>query len=126
MSRNTELIEEFCKAWSRLDAAELAGYFTEDGVYHNIPTGPVKGRAQIEEFIRGFAGSWTQTDWEILTIAETGNVVLAERVDRTRMGDKSVELPCTGIFEIREGKIAVWRDYFDLGTYVRSMGSDTF
>ncbi len=126
MSRNTELIEEFCKAWSRLDAAELAGYFTEDGVYHNIPTGPVKGRAQIEEFIRGFAGSWTQTDWEILTIAETGNVVLAERVDRTRMGDKSVELPCTGIFEIREGKIAVWRDYFDLGTYVRSMGSNTF
>ena len=121
MSRNTELIEEFCKAWSRLDAAELAGYFTEDGVYHNIPTGPVKGRAQIEEFIRGFAGSWTQTDWEILTIAETGNVVLAERVDRTRMGDKSVELPCTGIFEIREGKIAVWRDYFDLGTYVRAM-----
>ena len=121
MSRNTEFIEEFCKAWSRLDAAELAGYFTEDGVYHNIPTGPVKGRAQIEEFIRGFAGSWTQTDWEILTIAETGNVVLAERVDRTRMGDKSVELPCTGIFEIREGKIAVWRDYFDLGTYVRAM-----
>ena len=90
-------------------------------MYHNIPTGPVKGRAQIEEFIRGFAGSWTQTDWEILTIAETGNVVLAERVDRTRMGDKSVELPCTGIFEIREGKIAVWRDYFDLGTYVRAM-----
>ncbi len=121
MSRNTELIEEFCKAWSRLDAAELAGYFTEDGVYHNIPTGPVKGRAQIEEFIRGFAGSWTQTDWEILTIAETGNVVLAERVDRTRMGDKSVELPCTGIFEIRDGKIAVWRDYFDLGTWVRAM-----
>ncbi len=121
MSRNTELIEEFCKAWSRLDAAELAGYFTEDGVYHNMPTGPVKGRQPIEEFIRGFAGSWTQTDWEILTIAETGNVVLAERVDRTRMGDKSVELPCTGIFEIREGKIAVWRDYFDLGTYVRAM-----
>ncbi len=121
MSRNTELIEEFCKAWSRLDPAELAGYFTEDGVYHNIPTGPVKGRKQIEEFIRGFAGSWTQTDWEILTIAETANVVLAERVDRTRAGDKSVELPCTGIFEIREGKIAVWRDYFDLGTYVRGM-----
>jgi limonene-1,2-epoxide hydrolase len=121
MSENTKLIEEFCKAWSRLDPAELAGYFAEDGVYHNMPTGPVKGRQQIEEFIRGFAASWTQTDWEILTLAETRGVVIAERVDRTKAGDKSVDLPCTGIFEIRDGKIGYWRDYFDLGTYVRAI-----
>jgi limonene-1,2-epoxide hydrolase len=121
MSENTKLIEEFCKAWSRLDPAELAGYFAEDGVYHNMPTGPVKGRQQIEEFIRGFAASWTQTDWEILTLAEIRGVVIAERVDRTKAGDKSVDLPCTGIFEIRDGKIGYWRDYFDLGTYVRAM-----
>jgi limonene-1,2-epoxide hydrolase len=121
VSSNAKLIEEFCAAWSRLDPAELAGYFTEDGVYHNMPAGPVKGRREIEQFIRGFTASWTETDWEILTLAETGNVVVAERLDRTRAGDKSVELPCTGVFEIREGKIACWRDYFDMGTYVRAM-----
>lgn len=121
MSKNTRLIEEFCAAWSRLDPAELASYFTEDGVYHNMPAAPVKGREQIEGFIRGFAGGWTQTDWEILNLAETGNVVMAERIDRTRVGEKSVDLPCTGIFEIRGGKIACWRDYFDLGTYTRAM-----
>ena len=121
MSRNTEFIEEFCKAWSRLDPTELAGYFTEDGVYHNMPAGPVQGRDAIEQFIRGFAGSWTKTDWEILNIAETGDVVIAERLDRTQAGDKSVDLPCTGVFEIRDGKIAVWRDYFDIGTYSRAM-----
>ena len=121
MSSKAKLIEEFCAAWSRLDPAELAGYFTEDGVYHNMPAGPVKGRQRIEQFIRGFTASWTATDWEILTLAETGNVVVAERVDRTRAGDKSVELPCTGVFEIRDGKIARWRDYFDMGTYVRAM-----
>jgi limonene-1,2-epoxide hydrolase len=122
MSRNTELIETFCAAWSRLDPAELAAFFTEDGVYHNMPAGPVAGRSDIEGFIRAFAGSWTQTEWEILNLAEVGDVVIAERIDRTQAGDKSVDLPCTGVFEIRDGRIACWRDYFDLGTYQRAMG----
>ncbi len=121
MSANTALIEAFCQAWSRLDPAELASYFTDDGVYHNMPAGPVQGRENIENFIRGFAGSWTQTVWEILNIAETGDVVIAERLDRTQAGDKSVDLPCTGVFTIRDGKIANWRDYFDIGTYSRAM-----
>lgn len=121
MSSNTELVRAFCEAWSRLDPVELAGYFAEDGVYHNMPAGPVKGRAEIETFIRGFAGSWTKTDWEILNLAEVGDTVMAERVDRTEMGEKRVDLPCTGVFELRDGKIAVWRDYFDLGSYVQAM-----
>jgi limonene-1,2-epoxide hydrolase len=36
------------------------------------------------------------------------------------MGDKSVDLPCCGVFEMTDGKIRVWRDYFDLGTYTRA------
>lgn len=121
MSANKKLIEDFCAAWSRLDPAELAAYFTEDGVYHNMPAAPVQGRAAIEQFIRGFTASWTQTDWEIRTLLEAGDVVIAERIDRTRAGEKRVDLPCTGVFEIRDGKIACWRDYFDLGTYTRAM-----
>lgn len=121
MSANTELIEEFCKAWSRLDPSELAAYFTEDGIYHNMPAGPVEGRDEIEKFIRGFAGSWTKTDWDILNLAEAGDVVIVERLDCTQAGDKAVDLPCAGVFTLREGKIACWRDYFDLGTYARAM-----
>ncbi len=121
MSSNTALIEDFCKAWSRLDPSELASYFTEDGIYHNMPAGPVRGRNEIEKFIRSFAGSWTKTEWEILNLAETGDVVFAERLDRTQAGEKSVDLPCTGVFTIRDGKIACWRDYFDIGAYSRAM-----
>ena len=43
------------------------------------------------------------------------------RLDRTQAGDKTVDLPCTGVFEMEDGKIKVWRDYFDLGTYVKGM-----
>ena len=80
-----------------------------------------QGRSEIEKFIRGFAGSWIKTDWEILNLAETGDVVIAERVDHTKIGDKSVDLPCTGVFELENGKIKVWRDYFDMRTYMKGM-----
>lgn len=118
---NEEIIRRFIEAWSRLDPEELAGYFTEDGVYHNMPTGPVGGRENVKQMIAGFIGSWTETRWEILHIVSAGDVVIAERIDRTRAGDKSVDLPCAGVFEMENGRIKVWRDYFDLGTYVKAM-----
>ena len=38
MSSNETTIREFVVAWSRLDADELAAYFTDDGVYYNMPS----------------------------------------------------------------------------------------
>ena len=118
---NEATIRAFIEAWSRLDPAELAGYFAEDGVYHNMPMGPVQGRDAIEQMITGFIGAWTETDWEVRHLVSAGDVVVAERVDRTKAGDKGVDLPCAGIFEMQDGKIKVWRDYFDLATYTKGM-----
>ena len=71
--------------------------------------------------IAGFTAAWTETDWEIVNVVSAGDLVVAERVDRTKAGDKSVDLPCVGVFEMQNGKIKVWRDYFDMGTYAKSM-----
>ncbi|MFN9927039.1 MAG: limonene-1,2-epoxide hydrolase family protein [Phenylobacterium sp.] len=120
MSSNAAIIRDFIAAWSRLDAAELADYFTEDGVYHTRPARPVAGRTAVQAFITGFTKDWSATEWDVLNIVEAGDLVFAERLDRTRMGDKSVDLPCCGVFEMKDGKIRVWRDYFDLGTYTRA------
>ncbi len=118
---NEKIIREFIGAWSRLDPEELSRYFSEDGVYHNMPAGPVRGRENVRNMIAGFTRPWTETRWDILNLVSSGNVVIAERLDRTRAGDKSVDLPCTGVFELEKGKIKVWRDYFDLGTYLKAM-----
>lgn len=122
MSDNEQLVREFVDAWSRLDPEELAGYFTEDAVYHNVPLDPVSGRDAIREFIGGFVADWTETDWEIRNIASDGDVVLVERVDDIEGEDGSVALPVVGVFEVEDGKIAAWRDYFDMGTYAEAMG----
>jgi limonene-1,2-epoxide hydrolase len=118
---NEAIIREFIDAWSRLDADELCNYFSEDGVYHNMPSGPVAGRENVKKMIAAFIGPWTETRWEVLHLVSAGDVVIAERIDHTKAGDKAVELPCTGVFEMENGKIKVWRDYFDLGTYLKSM-----
>ena len=121
MADNKEIIREFIGAWSRLDADELVSYFTEDGTYYNMPLAPVSGHDSLREFIGGFVSGWTATEWEILNLIADGDVVIAERVDKTKAGDKAVDLPCTGVFEMRDGKIAMWRDYFDMGTYANAM-----
>ena len=121
MNENERIIREFIRAWSRLDADELVTYFTDDGVYHNMPTQPVKGREDVRRLIKGFLSTWTETNWEIRNLVSAGNVVIAERLDRTKASAKSVDLPCTGVFELEGGKIKVWRDYFDFGTYQRAM-----
>ena len=100
MSENERIIRDFIAAWSRLDATELVGYFTADGVYYNMPAEPVSGKDNLLKFIAGFIANWSRTDWDILNLLANDDIVMVERLDRTRIGDKSVDLPCFGIFEI--------------------------
>lgn len=118
---NEAIIRAFIAAWSRLDAEELLTYFASDGVYHNMPIGPVAGREGLRVFIQTFLKGWTETSWEIRTILAAGDLVMVERLDRTRVGDKPVDLPCCGVFEMKAGKIQAWRDYFDMATYTRAL-----
>ena len=121
MNDHEKVIRDFIHAWSRLDPDELTEFFTDDGIYYNMPMEPVQGRDKINDFIRALIGGWTGTEWELVHILTVGNLVMAERVDKTKAGEKSVELPCVGVFEMEEGKIKVWRDYFDLGTYMKGI-----
>ena len=121
MNENEKTITEFVTAWSRLDPGELAGYFADDGIYHNIPLAPVAGKKEIESFIKSFSSNWIETNWDILNIISKDNIVIAERLDRTKMGgEKFVDLPGIGVFELKNGEIKMWRDYFDLGTYLKA------
>ena len=121
MSNNEQTIRDFISAWSRLNVDELVDYFCEDGIYHNMPTDPVAGHEALRAFIGAFLSNWEKTDWEILNLLVDGDTVMVERMDRTVATGKNVDLPCCGVFEMRHGKIAVWRDYFDMTTYTDAL-----
>jgi limonene-1,2-epoxide hydrolase len=122
MSANQDTVRSFIAAFNRNDVEAVMSFFAEDCVYHNVPVEPVRGLAATRAVIQGFAGLATKVDWVLHQIAETDDgVVLTERTDRFEIGGRWVELPVMGSFELRGGKIAAWRDYFDLAQFQRQL-----
>lgn len=112
-----EVVTEFCKLWASPDPDQLADYFTEDAVYHNIPMEPVAGREAIKQFIAGFTAAFDGIDFQIQRQISDGNMVMNERTDVMRRKDGAeMPLPVMGVFEVVDGQIAAWRDYFDMAT----------
>ena len=127
MESPIELVRRFCAAWSdNVGASELAAFFTDDAVYHNIPMAPVNGReaivSNIVSFIRPGAPGIESIEFRVLNIAANGPIVMTERVDVFKLPGKSFELPVMGTFEVSNGKIKAWRDYFDLNQFTTRMG----
>ena len=127
MEKPIDLVSRFCGAWANdLGAEDLAAFFTDDAVYHNIPQAPVTGReaiaSLIDSFIRPGPPGIESIEFRVINIAANGPVVMTERVDVFRVADKSFELQVMGTFEVRDGKINAWRDYFDLNQFTSRMG----
>ncbi len=122
MSENTDFVLSFIDAWSRNDIEELMTFFAAEAVYHNIPLAPVIGLDGIRATITGFSGSADAVEWIVHEIAETSaGVVLTERTDRFRIAGQWVELPVMGTFEVHDGKITAWRDYFDMNQFTSQL-----
>ena len=121
------VVRRFCAAWSdNRGTSELAAFFTDDAVYHNIPQAPVAGRKAIantiDSFIRPGPPGIESIEFRVINIAANGSVVMTERVDVFTLSDKSFELQVMGTFEVTDGKINAWRDYFDANQFTSRMG----
>lgn len=110
------VVESFVASWNRMDLAGIVDALCEDVLYLNVPIGPIHGRDAVEKYLRA-AWRFDSVDWQLLNIATSGNVVLTERVDNFTINGSRVALPVMGSFEVRDGQIAAWRDYFDLADY---------
>jgi limonene-1,2-epoxide hydrolase len=118
-----DVVRRFCAAWGTGDLDTIVGFFTDDAVYHNIPLAPVVGPAQIRATIEGFTGGVDSIEFRVDAIASDGGTVLTERVDIFRFANGTIELPVMGTFEVRDGRIAAWRDYFDMNQFLSQMPS---
>jgi limonene-1,2-epoxide hydrolase len=121
MSEPVDVVTRFCKTWESVDLDALMEFFADGAVYHNIPLAPVEGKDAIRTTIEGFIGGVDRIEFEVLAIAASGNTVLTERVDRFVRPDKTMSLPVMGTFEVVDGKITAWRDYFDLNQFMSQL-----
>jgi limonene-1,2-epoxide hydrolase len=118
-NENIALVQRFCDAFSRRDPDEILEFFTDDAVYHNIPMPAMTGKPAIRNVLDMFLKPAQSAEFAMLHIAADGDVVHTERIDRFDIAGKKIELPVAGVFEIKDGKIAAWRDYFDMATWTR-------
>ena len=113
------VVRGLCDSFAKHDAEALRPFFTDDIVYHNIPMDPAVGIDATIAFVEMFFGMCQSLVIETVHLAVSGNVVLTERIDTFTVGDVVADLPVMGTFEIRDGRISAWRDYFDMGQITR-------
>ena len=119
-SANIDTVRRFCDAFRRRNPEDVLDFFTEDAVYHNMPMPPAQGKAAIKTVLDMFLKPAQSVEFIVLKIAEGDDgAVLTERLDRFALGGKNIELPVMGVFELTDGKIDAWRDYFDMAAWTR-------
>lgn len=113
----SQIVRAFLKAMEPLDYDRVTALVAPDCIYTNPPPiGTVIGPAGIRAVLEPFFAPTLENEFRILREAADGKVVMLERLDRHRLQDKWVELPVTGAFEVEDGLITYWRDYFDAAT----------
>jgi len=115
-----KVVDDFMATWTHGDVDKTVSYLAEDVDYINIPLEPIKGRAKAREFLAPFFNKDPliipfAVRTEIKHTLADGAIVMQERVDYFKLAGKEWALPVVGIFEVKNGKIAVWKDYFDMG-----------
>lgn len=118
-----ETVDAFIAAIERKDIEAALAFAAEDIEYDNVPMPTVNGHDGVRSFLAPLVEGVEEVVFEVHRQLVDGEVVMNERTDKFRVGEKWLELPVTGIFEVRQGKIALWRDYFDLQTLNDQIGA---
>jgi limonene-1,2-epoxide hydrolase len=88
----------------------------DDIVFHNVGYTIMRGAERIEKAFRTMAARVPYLNWEVVNhqIVSEGTTVLTERTDSLIIGRFRADFWACGTFEVRDGKVTLWRDHFDL------------
>ncbi|MEY4575618.1 MAG: hypothetical protein RL701_321 [Pseudomonadota bacterium] len=118
-----QVVEAFFEALKALDIERVLAALSDDIVYQNVPLPPDRGKRQVERTLRLFTRIANEFDVKVHNIAERGNVVLTERTDFLRGPFTDFEFWVCGTFEVRDGKIVLWRDRFDSAQFLLQLAT---
>lgn len=119
------LVRTFIEALVARDLDAACAMVSPDFEYDNVPIGKAHGPDGLRSTLTGFFSVCTRIDWEIIRQTSAGDLssgtVLNERDDRVEIHGALQSLPVAGVFEVRNGLITLWRDYFDRATLMTLM-----
>jgi limonene-1,2-epoxide hydrolase len=110
---NALTVETFLKALQSQDFDTVDALLADDLVYQNVGFPTVRGGRRVAKMFRGLQG---RMGFEVAihrNVAE-GETVINERHDALIFGAFRLQFWVCGVFEVHDGRITLWRDYFDL------------
>ena len=109
----TEVVGRFLKLLQEGDLDGAVQLLSPDVVYTNVSLPTVRGRERIRRLFG--AGYQRGAGFEVYihAISATGSSVLTERTDVLKLGRFRMQLWVCGRFDVQDGEIVLWRDYFD-------------
>ena len=117
-----EIVNTFMSAAAKRDYDVALPLLTDDVEYHNIPIDPVVGPDAVKEQLEFLLGQTAGSEWVVHREVASGDTVMNERTDRFFVNGAWIDLPVAGVFVVRDGRIAIWHDYFDLQTVMAALG----
>ena len=109
---NAGIVESFLHALSDQDFDTFEALLSDDVVYQNVGLPTIRSRKRVVSVMRGMEG---RAAFEVRfhrNVAE-GVTVINERTDAIILGPLRLQFWVCGVFEVHDGMITLWRDYFD-------------
>lgn len=119
-----DFMATFTAAWPIRDAAAVGRFFSEDAEYRNGPSETVSGRDAIIDNLASMMAIGGVVYGDIIHMVPDGPIVMTERIDYVQLGEKTAGLPIAGVFEVHDGVITAWRDYFDPTEFGSQLSTD--
>ena len=111
-AQNTRTVEVFLNALADEDFETASAALADDLVYQNVGLPTIYGRNRAMQLFRRIEGR-NRFEVKIHRIAADGAAVLTERTDALIFGRLRLQFWLCGVFEVHDGRITLWRDYFD-------------
>ncbi|MEX3649494.1 limonene-1,2-epoxide hydrolase family protein [Mycolicibacterium porcinum] len=116
----TGTVETFLNALQEQDYDTAENTLAQNLVYQNVGFPTIYGRNRAIKLFRSMPASMG-FEVKIHRIAADGASVITERTDALTFGPLRVQFWVCGVFEVYEGRITLWRDYFDLFDFTKAM-----
>lgn len=113
------LVEGFLSALQDEDFETADALLADDVVWQNVGLPTIRGRERVMKLFRRGEGR-SAFEVKVHRIASEGGSVLTERTDALILGPLRFQFWVCGVFEVRDGRITLWRDYFDMFDMVKA------
>lgn len=117
---NAHTVEMLLSSLQAQDADGAAAVLDENLVYQNVGFPTIHGRARAVKLFRAMEGR-LGFEVKIHRIAVNGSAVLTERTDVLQLGRLRLQFWVCGVFEVHNGRITLWRDYFDMWDMTKAL-----